>query len=210
MKKDNILWITTIICFLPLILSFGVYDKLPEVVPIHFNYAGVPDNYVPKAVGAFGMPVLMAIINIFIHFKLNNDPKKMNSPSALKYLGKWSAPIISVVLVPVTLFIALGYKIPIQIIISVVVGVIIVAVGNYLPKCKQNYTVGIRLPWTLNSEMNWNKTHHMAGYLWIFGGICMIILGCMQMKSALLTLIILLVIVVIPCYYSYWLYKNGV
>ncbi|ALB45317.1 SdpI family protein [Clostridium beijerinckii] len=210
MKKDNILWITTIICFLPLILSFGVYDKLPEVVPIHFNYAGVPDNYVPKAVGAFGMPVLMAIINIFIHFKLNNDPKKMNSPSALKYLGKWSAPIISVVLVPVTLFIALGYKIPIQIIISVVVGVIIVAVGNYLPKCKQNYTVGIRLPWTLNSEMNWNKTHHMAGYLWILGGICMIILGCMQMKSALLTLIILLVIVVIPCYYSYWLYKNGV
>lgn len=210
MKKDNILWITTIICFLPLILSFGVYDKLPEVVPIHFNYAGVPNNYVPKAVGAFGMPVLMAIINIFIHFKLNNDPKKMNSPSALKYLGKWSAPIISVVLVPVTLFIALGYKIPIQIIISVVVGVIIVAVGNYLPKCKQNYTVGIRLPWTLNSEMNWNKTHHMAGYLWILGGICMIILGCMQMKSALLTLIILLVIVVIPCYYSYWLYKNGV
>lgn len=210
MKKDNILWITTIICFLPLILSFGVYDKLPEVVPIHFNYAGVPNNYVPKAVGAFGMPVLMAIINIFIHFKLNNDPKKMNSPSALKYLGKWSAPIISVVLVPVTLFIALGYKIPIQIITSVVVGVIIVAVGNYLPKCKQNYTVGIRLPWTLNSEMNWNKTHHMAGYLWIFGGICMIILGCIQMKSALLTLIILLVVVAIPCYYSYWLYKNGV
>lgn len=210
MKKDKLLWSTTIICFLPLILSFVLYDKLPETVAIHFNYAGVADNYVPKAVGAFGLPVLMAIINIFIHFKLNNDPKKMNSPSALKYLGKWSAPIISVILVPVTLFIALGYKVPIQIITSAIVGVIIVAFGNYLPKCKQNYTIGIRLPWTLNNEVNWNKTHHVAGYIWILGGICIIIGGCIQMQGILLTLIVLVVITMVPCFYSYWLYKKEV
>lgn len=210
MKKDRLLWITTIICLIPLILSFVIYDKLPEVVPIHFNYAGVPNNYVPKAVGAFGMPVLMAAINIFTHFTLNNDPKKMNSPSALKYLGKWIIPIGSVVLVPITLFISLGYKIPIEIIVPAIVGVIIVAFGNYLPKCKQNYTIGIKLPWTLNSEVNWNKTHHMAGYLWILGGICMIIGSCIQVQGIPLTLIVLLVIIIVPCCYSYWLYKNGI
>lgn len=209
MKRDRLLWITTIICFLPLILSFILYDKLPKEIAIHFNYAGVADNYVPKAVGAFGLPILMAIINIFIHVKLNNDPKKMNSPAALKYLGKWSSPILSVILLPITLFIALGYKIPIQIVSLGFVGIIIVASGNYLPKCKQNYTIGIRLPWTLNSEVNWNKTHHMAGYLWILGGISMIILSCTQMQSILLTFIILSVIIIIPCYYSYWLYKKG-
>jgi len=210
MKKDKLLWSTTIICFLPLILSFVLYDKLPELVAIHFNYEGVADNYVPKAVGAFGLPVLMAAINIFIHFKLNNDPKKMNSPSALKYLGKWSVPIISVILIPVTLFIAIGYKIPIQIIALGVVGVIIVASGNYLPKCKQNYTVGIKLPWTLNSEVNWNKTHHIAGYLWILGGILMIIGSWIQIQGISLILSVGLVIIIIPCSYSYYLYKKGI
>jgi uncharacterized membrane protein len=210
MKKDKLLWTTTIICFLPLILSFMLYNKLPELVPIHFNYQGVPNNYAPKAVGAFGLPILMAVINIFTHFKLNNDPKKMNSPEALKYLGKWAAPIISVILVPVTLFIALGYKIPMQIIALGIVGVIFVASGNYLPKCRQNYTVGIRLPWTLNSEVNWNKTHHMAGYVWTLGGISIIIASCMQVKGTILTLIIMAIIIIIPCFYSYWLYRKGV
>jgi uncharacterized membrane protein len=210
MKKDRLLWITTIVCFLPLILSFVLYNKLPELVPIHFNYEGVPNNYVPKAVGAFGLPVLMAVINLFVHFKLDNDPKKMNSPLALKYLGKWSAPILSVILVPVTLFIALGYKIPIQIIVSAIVGVIIVASGNYLPKCKQNYTIGIRIPWTLNSEVNWNKTHYMAGYIWVLGGISIIIGSCIQVQGAPLILIVVLFITIIPFCYSYWLYKKGV
>lgn len=210
MRKDKLLWITTIICFLPLILSVVLYDKLPAEVAIHFNYAGVADNYVPKAVAAFGMPVLMAMINIFTHVKINNDPKKMNSPSALKYLAKWSVPIVSVILQPVTLFIALGYKIPVSIITLGIVGVIIVASGNYLPKCKQNYTVGIKLPWTLNSEVNWNKTHYMAGHLWVLGGICMIIGSCMQVQSIQLTLIIVLVIIIVPCCYSYWLYRKGV
>jgi uncharacterized membrane protein len=210
MKKDKLIWITTIVCFLPIILSYALYDKLPAEVAIHFNAAGDADNYVPKSVAAYGLPVLMSVINIFTHITLNNDPKKMNASFVLKYIGKWATPILSVVLVPVTLFIALGYKIPIGIIASAIVGVVIVACGNYLPKCKQNYTVGIKLPWTLNSEVNWNKTHHMAGYLWILAGICIIIGSCIQVPSIPLTLIVVLVITIVPFSYSYFLYKKGI
>lgn len=210
MKKDRLLWFTTIVCILPMVLSLILYNKLPAVIPIHFNNTGAADNYVPKAVGAFGLPALMAAINFFIHFTLNNDPKKLNSSSTLKYLGKWTAPIISIIFVPVSLFISLGYKIPIEIIALAVMGVVIIACGNYLPKCKQNYTVGIKLPWTLNSEVNWNKTHHMAGYLWILGGICMVIGSYIQISGASLTLIVILVITIVPFCYSYWLYKNGI
>jgi len=210
MKKDRLLWITTIVCFLPIILSLVLYDKLPEEIAIHFNEAGVADNYAPKAIAAFGLPFLMAAINMFTHFTINNDPKKMNAASALMYMAKWSVPVLSVILMPVTLFIALGYEIPVEIIVPAIVGVVIVAFGNYLPKCKQNYTVGIKLPWTLNSEDNWNKTHHMAGYLWILGGIIMIIGSCLRIRSVQFTLIIILIITIIPFGYSYWLYKKGV
>jgi len=210
MKKDRLLWITTIVCFLPIILSLVLYDKLPEEIAIHFNETGAADNYAPKAVAAFGLPFLMAAINIFTHVTINNDPKKMNAASALVYMAKWSVPVLTVILMPVTLFIALGYEIPVEIIVPAIVGVVIVAFGNYLPKCKQNYTVGIKLPWTLNSEENWKKTHHMAGYLWILGGIIMIIGSCLRIRALQFTLIIILIITLIPFCYSYWLYKKGV
>lgn len=128
----------------------------------------------------------------------------------LKYIGKWSVPILSVIIMPITLFIALGYKIPIVVISQAIVGVIIAACGNYMPKCKQNYTVGIKLPWTLSSEENWNKTHHMAGFLWILGGISIIIGSCIRMPSIPITLVVILVITIIPFMYSFCLYKKGI
>ena len=53
----------------------------------------------------------------------------------------------------------------------VFVGLIFIVIGNYLPKCRHNYTVGIRLPWTLDDEDNWNHTHRFAGYVWIIAGV---------------------------------------
>lgn len=209
MKKNKLLWITTIICILPVILSFALYDKLPPEIAVHFNDKGDADNYMPKAFAAFGLPVLLAVINIFTHFTIDNDPKKMNASASLKYLGKWIIPALSVIIMPITLFIALGYEIPIEIVVPSIVGVIIIACGNYLPKCKQNFTVGIKLPWTLNSEENWNKTHHMAGYIWIAGGIAIIACSLMRI-SAPITLIALLLMVAVPFLYSYWLYKKGI
>lgn len=210
MKKDRLLWITTIFCIIPMVLSAILYNKLSEVIPIHFNYKGIADNYVPKKIGAFGMPMLMAAINLFIHLMINNDPKRKKSSSTLKYIGKWTVPIISIILVPVILFISLGYDMHIEIITPIIVGFIIIMCGNYLPKCKQNYTVGIKLPWTLNSEVNWNKTHHLAGYLWILGGICIVVGSCIKISQIPLTFIVLLVIMIVPFFYSYWLYKSGI
>ena len=210
MKKNKLLWITTIICILPIILSFVLYDRLPEQVAIHFDSSGIANNYAPKAFAAFGLPILMAALNVFTHFIMDNDPKKMNSALALKYMGKWIIPIITVTLVPFTLFNALGYKIPLMNIIPVIVGVILIAFGNYLPKCKQNYTIGIKLPWTLNSEYNWNKTHHLAGYIWMIGGICMIVGTFLHLQSVPLIFSITLFITMVPFVYSYSLYKKGV
>ncbi|MCQ2355795.1 MAG: SdpI family protein, partial [Methanocorpusculum sp.] len=85
------------------------------------------------------------------------------------------------------------------------------AIGNYLPKSKQSYTVGIRLPWTLNSEENWNRTHHLAGYLWILGGVLLLLCAFLPAVWSLPVLVILLILVVgIPFAYSYSLYRKGV
>ncbi|MEC2077559.1 SdpI family protein [Metabacillus fastidiosus] len=209
-KVDMTLVTTTLICLLPIVLALVLYNKLPNQIAIHWDAAGTPDNFAAKVVAVWGLPVLMAGIHLFSYLMIQNDPKKDNVSSVLKQLGKWIIPIMSVILVPVTLFKAIGYNIPIQILAPVMVGVIIIVCGNYLPKCKQNYTVGIKLSWTLNSKENWNKTHHMAGYLWIVGGMCIVIGSFLNMNWIPIILIVIAVIAGVPFMYSYSLYKKGI
>lgn len=204
---DFLMIITTIICLLPLILSISLYSQLPESMPIHFNTKGEADNYAPKALAVFGIPILIAIFNLILHFALNKDPRN-NSTPRLVYLGKWFLPLIVVIFMPINLFWALGYNIPIEIIVPCFIGIIFIIIGNYLPKCKQNHTVGIKLPWTLNSKAIWNKTHRLSGYLWIGGGLVLIVGSFLKILWVYLILIFLILTILIPIIYSYLLFKK--
>ncbi len=206
-KLDMNLMITTVLCLLPIVLALILYDRLPDQIAVHFDNTGNPDNYFPKAVAAFGLPVLFAAINIYTHFRLNNEPKRQNMSSALRLFSKWTVPVISIIMIPITLFMAIGAKINIVMIGTAVTGVVIVIFGNYLPKCKRNYTIGIKLPWTLDSEENWNKTHRFSGFVWVLGGMAFIISAFFSFMYVQLVIIALLVIA--PFAYSYIMYKTG-
>ena len=71
--------------------------------------------------------------------------------------------------------------------------------GNYMPKLKVNHTVGIRLPWTLQSEDNWHKTHRLAGKLWVLGGLILLLEAGLQFALSYV------LVLVIPrhCVYPY-------
>ncbi|HOT21692.1 MAG TPA: SdpI family protein [Sedimentibacter sp.] len=209
LKVDKLLIISTVICLLPIILSLILYDKLPDRMPIHWDIKGNPDNYGSKAFATIGLPLMMAGLNFITHFALNTDPKRANPSVVLKVIGKLTIPFMTVTLVPITIFAGLGYKIPIEKIVHAFVGVLFIIIGNYLPKSKQNYTVGIKLPWTLNNETNWNKTHRLAGYLWILGGLLMLVNSFLQIYWMPVFIVIMSCVVLIPAVYSYILYKNG-
>lgn len=208
-KVYKLLIISTLICLLPIILSLAIYDKLPDQMPIHWDIEGNPDNYGSKAFAVIGLPFMMAGLNLLTHFGLNSDPKKANSSVVLKLIGKLTIPFLSVTLVPVTIFAGLGYDIPIERIVPAFVGLLFIIIGNYLPKSKQNYTVGIKLPWTLNNEENWNKTHRLAGYLWIVCGLVMFVNSFLKIYWLPVFILIISGIVFVPAIYSYILYKKG-
>ena len=85
-----------------------------------------------------------------------------------------------------------------------------ILIGNYLPKTKQSYTMGIKLPWTLHSEENWNRTHRMAGFLWVIGGTLMVLISLLHLWQVWMMLVIITVMVLVPTVYSYLLYKKGI
>ena len=80
-------------------------------------------------------------------------------------------------------------------------GLVFIIVGNYMPKVKQNYFLGIKLPWTYASEENWNKTHRMAGKLWVAGGI--LFLANFFFRIQWMEVIIMFAMILIPVVYSY-------
>lgn len=127
--------------------------------------------------------------------------------AAIKTFLNWLLPLLSVVIIPVTLFMAMGADIPLHIIIPAAVGVIIIVCGNYLPKSKQNYTVGIKLPWTLQSETNWNRTHRFAGYLWVAGGIAIVAASFFEI-GVIIDIAVFAVLIALPIIYSYFAYRH--
>lgn len=205
MKNKKTILISTILCFLPMILSIILYDQLPKQVAIHFDFSGNPDNYVPKAYAAFGLPIALAILNLYHTFRITNDPKIEHASLSMRKLTTWLVPIISIVMVPFTLFIALGRKLPIVMVAGAIAGSVIVICGNYLPKCKQNYSIGIRLPWTLNDEENWNHTHRFAGIVWVIGGIVLVINAFLKITYVNMATIAFLVF--LPFIYSYFYFR---
>ncbi len=206
--KNKTTILSTVLCLLPILLAVAVYDKLPQQIAIHFSATGNPDNYAPKAFAAFGIPLLLAAVNLYSNFRVNTDPKVEKASASLRLLSRWLLPLLSVVIVPVTLFLAMGKQIPIVMITSALTGCVVVICGNFLPKCRRNYTIGIKLPWTLDNEDNWNRTHRFAGFVWVFGGFLIIINAFIHISYLLIAVVIGLLL--LPPIYSYSLYRKQV
>jgi uncharacterized membrane protein len=90
------------------------------------------------------------------------------------------------------------------------VGLLFAIIGNYMPNLKPNYFAGFRLPWALENENNWKKTHFLGGKLWFAGGLLLAVV-CLFLPPVVAIIIffsIIMIITVIPCVYSYRLYKK--
>ena len=203
----SVMVITSLICLLP--IAFGVicYDKMPSKIGIHFNNAGEADNYINKALAIFGLPIGLALLNLYNQFRLETDPKAKNYSVVLKQIFRWLIPVISVVAMSYTIIVAMGANLKAAYIGNMIAGLLLIIVGNYLPKCHSNYTMGIKLPWTLDDEDNWNRTHRMAGFLWVVGGI--VCLLNIFVKLTYIVIGVIAALVIVPILYSYLLYRKN-
>ena len=199
--------ITTLLCLVPMALGLALYARLPEQLPTHRDWQGNVNGYMSKPAVVLGLPLFFAAMNGLMHFSLRADPKRANIIGNIRVLIRWTMPVLSLIILPYTYLWALGWQqIPMEKLIPVLVGLLIMGLGNYLPKCRQNYTSGIKLPWTLYDEDNWNRTHRMAGRLWMVGGLGIMVSAFWGGSTLLLAVI--LAITLIPGIYSYCLYRK--
>lgn len=103
-KMDATCIISSFVCLVPMILSIALYSSLPEQLPIHWDATGAADHYASKNIVAFGLPLFMFIMNVIVHFIINNSQK--NIPKIEQVLKKWVIPVLSLILIPICLFIS--------------------------------------------------------------------------------------------------------
>lgn len=205
-KKKIIL--TSAITLIPMVVGILLWNRLPDTIATHFNMDNVPNGWSSKAFTVFGLPMLLVVIHILAIGVTLNDPKKQNIGKKMLSFLFWIVPAISMLTCISIYGYALNMKVNMGCIVSLLVGVVFIIVGNYMSKNRQNYTVGIKLPWTLNSQENWNKTHRLASKMWVIAG--MVFIVNIFFNSAIVIGIVIGLSVIIPMVYSFILYKKGI
>lgn len=208
-KNLKRLVLTSVIILLPIVAGVLLWDKLPDSVPVHFGPTGEADGFASRGVAVFAMPLFVLAVHWLCMLATAADPKHKNIDGKPLGLVLWICPLISLLVNGVIYVTALGIAINILMVFGLFFGCLFVVIGNWLPKCRQSYTLGIKLPWTLNDEDNWNRTHRFAGRLWTVGGLVVIITAFLGDAFIYVFLGILLVMVLIPTVYSYRLYKKS-
>ena len=208
MKIDTTLFITSALCLAPILLGVLLFDRLPDMIAIHFDFAGDPDNWGSKTLVVFGMPALLCLLNIIVNVSTRKYGGE--NQSMLIKLSRWLIALIALIIMPVTLFKALGADIPIEVVVPVLVGVIFIIIGNYSPKTKQNPVAGLRIKWTMESEENWRRTHRFSGYVWMIGGFVMVVNAFLAWFWIPVFFGVIIAMIAAPVIYSYYLHKKGI
>ena len=153
--------------------GFLLYSRLPDQVPSHWNSAGQIDDYSSKGFTVLFFPAITLLIYLLMTFLPLIDPLRKN-------YQKFKTPYFFIRLVLIfffaliyfyTLAAGMGYQSNITYFIIPAIALLFVVIGYALPKVKQNWFVGIRTPWTLQSDEVWQKTHQLAGKIFIAMGI---------------------------------------
>lgn len=197
-KERRTLLITTFICLCSLLVYISFTAVYPEPKTVQQNlYSNM------LFVGGI---VINVVLNIVLNFKVC---KTMGAKFLVK-LGKWIMPFTSIFLVIVSIYSTIYPNSSFSNIATIVfVGLLFIVSGNYFPKNHVNKYIGLKFPWLLNDEENWDKTHKLASYTWILAGIIFILqLFVSPLKVVSIPLVIILV-GVLPLIYSLMLvYKN--
>jgi hypothetical protein len=92
---------------------------------------------------------------------------------------------------------------------GLLIGVVFIIIGNYMPKCRPNRTIGIKIKWTLANEENWERTHRLAGKVWVIAGVLCLPTALLPVTVFPYTMVSLLFVsVIVPLVYSYCLYRK--
>ena len=209
-------WLAALLIIAPFIYGALIFPQLPSKIPTHFNIEGKADAWGgPSSI--FIGPGIMGAVSVFVYVLMSNlksfDPKKYDEANDTLYsnFAVLTVAFLSMLSLIIIYSSTHADQINVGKLILPLVGLSFAGLGWYMPKFKQNYFVGFKLPWTLENEDNWNETHKLAGKIWKYGGFAQAIAALLLPNRVgfIVFFSITLIMVIVPSVFSYRMFKRG-
>lgn len=198
MKNKKLLFLMGLLCLVNLAGHLYLYPSLPDTVPIHWGFDGQPDGWGGKSSILFTASLPFAML-LLLAVLPRMDPKGKNFQRF--------QPVYRIFLILLTVFmcgvswlseLTVYNVLPsggslVNTLVMGGLGLVLLVLGNYMPRIKQNYTFGCRTPWALNDEHNWNRTQRMGGIVFVvMGAVLLLVSVFATLLGETLTLALLL------------------
>ena len=196
--------------FASLALSWYFYAALPERVPSHFSLEGTADSYTSKEfliLMGLGFQVVMYILLTFLP-RIDPFWKTIQSRYSVLLLFRDIIMLFMLFLFVSTFLSARAGRLDMNL-FGFGLGLLFILMGNYLPRLPRNTFVGIRVPWTITSDIVWRKTHLVGGWLFVAGGVVICVLSLFGLPMHIVLLSVLVpVFMFIGIFYPYALFRK--
>ncbi len=197
--------------FADLLFGLWTWRRMPSRVPVHWNLSGQPDGWGSPWENALLLPLLALAIYLLLLFLPLIDPRHTSYAQFGGTLRFYRAVIV-LFMVGVHAAIALrsiGRAVDVAAVVRFGIPLLFILLGNQMGRLRHNWFVGIRVPWTMESEEVWTRTHRMAGPIWVTGGFIALAGAFLRPVAAMAVLLaVTAVLVVVPIVYSYRLYRR--
>ena len=209
-KYSKTIILTCIITLLPILLGIILWDQLPNQLPFHWGIDCKPDQYASRPVSVFVMPIILVFLQLLCVYITGLDKRNKNQNTKIMNITLWIVPFISLFLNGFIYFVSIqntNDTISFQF-LPIFFGALFMLIGNYIPKCTHNHTIGIRIKWTLQNEQNWYATHRFAGKVWLSCGFLLLLGAFLPNTFALIYMFSLLMIMVVSTIIYSYLYHR--
>lgn len=209
MKQYKRLWlVTAALTLAPMLAGLILWNRLPDTMVTHWGADGVADGWSGKGFAVFVLPLILLAAHCLCALATLIDRKNQEQSKKALRMVFWIMPVTSWFSCGTVYFAAMGRGPELLHLVPAFMGLLFAIMGNYMPKVKQNRTLGIKLPWTLANEENWNRTHRYCGRIWVIGGLILMFSIFLPENWAVSIMIpVLAVITLAPTLYSLKLYR---
>lgn len=170
--------ILLLLILIPGIFYLVLRDQLPAQIPTHWGADGKPNDYSsPLQALALSLGVGIFVWGITLVAPIL-DPKRKTyqlGPDVF-FKIRFTIHLFLSIIMSASFLIGAGYDFSMGKLVIGGMMLLFTILGNFMANIPPSYSFGIRLPWTLNSESNWRKTHRLAAKLWTVLGIAGFIL----------------------------------
>ena len=209
MKNKKYWLVTALITLLPIVMGLLLWDKLPDKMPTHFGIDGAADGWGSKAFAVLGVPVMFLVFQLVIWAVTRLDKQNRGHNEKVLNLVGLIFPAMSIFCSILIYTRAVEIELNMSSLLFPMLGLFFILIGNWMPKIKQNATLGIKIKWTLYNEENWNKTHRFAGFTWVIGGIMFCVMGFVPGEALLFLLPVQVILLAcVPAVYSWQLARK--